>query len=261
MWVGGVFVKVLIGIVKTLAMIISQVFSHLMPLLTTMLLIGILCGYLLPLMPFLIFSIVFIGWLISIFIISIAAPLWVIMLGNIQEDGNTQMSIKQIWSITGAVLVKPPLITIAVIFAWTLSSISLFFVNSTMYGIIAATISEAGIISNLMSYCLSYVMYITVIYLVIYHSFQMIGKFSDEVSQLMQVKAAGDNEMVNNLGIEKLMAGGMIAKQMGDLGFDKMTKGDRGAQDPRSSIDKTSDFLSAAVNKRTRGSDRTPTEK
>jgi conjugal transfer/type IV secretion protein DotA/TraY len=260
-WVGGGLINFLIGFVKVLATIVSVVFKHLMPLLSLLLLIGILCGYMLPLMPFLIFTMVFIGWLISIFVISIAAPLWVIMLGNIQEDGNTQMSVKHLWSVTGSVLVKPPLITIAVIFAWTLSSISLFFVNSTIYGVIAATMSDAGIISKLVTYSLSYVMYITVIYLVIYHSFQMIGKFSDEVSDLMQVKRAGDNEMIQNLGIEKLLAGGAIHKQINDLGFKELTQKDKGSQDSRSGQEKATDKLADMVNSRKGSSGRIDTKK
>ena len=39
-------------------------------------------------------------------------------LAQLKDDGSTSITPMELWQVTGSVLIKPPLLTIAMIFAW-----------------------------------------------------------------------------------------------------------------------------------------------
>jgi hypothetical protein len=206
----GVFIKIL----QFVASIIAAVINLIEPALGALFLVGVLCGYLVPTMPYMIFTIVFLGWIINIFTVMVASPFWILLLANLKEDGNTSISFSKIWSITGSVLLKPPLITIAMIFSWTMASVSLFFINSTIFTVIESTSNNGSIINSIISYTATYVLYITLIYIVLQHSFKIMTSFADQISQLMDVQGTGDSQMYGSLGVERLLAASMMSESV-----------------------------------------------
>lgn len=236
--------------VSAIAFALSKILELITPILYLMLFIGIICGYLLPTMPYVFFTIVFIGWLISIFVVSVAAPIWLLRLAQLKENGSTDISFMEIWKITGIVLLKPSLLTISMIFAWTLSSVVLFFINSTMYVVLETTMTNANPIQMIISYSISYFLYVTMIYIALQHSFQMITRFSDEVCQLMGLQKIGDSELVNGLQMERLLGAAFMSQHLNKLvdGVNKQDLGKKGKTKINDIKDEIKDLKSSNKN-------------
>lgn len=203
-----------ITVISYIAVAVDVTISILSPVLYLLLFVGVFCSYMLPTLPFVIFALVFLTWLINIFAVIFSAPIWVLTLANIQEDGRTQITFNQIWRKTGSVLLKPALVTVAMIFAWTLSSVSLFFINSTIYPIFA-TIEDSGfIITDMITVAVTYVLYILTIVMVIKHSFSIISKFGDDLLQAIGVEPTGDASLIGGMGLERLLATTQISQML-----------------------------------------------
>ena len=207
------FANILTTVIGGLATVIASVIKILHPALFTLIFVGIFCGYLIPTLPYVTFAIVFLGWLINIFVVLFASPVWILLLANLQENGQTKISFNQIWQKTGSILLKPALLTIAMIFAWTLASVSVFFINTTIYPIFE-TIGDSGFfITNIISIATIYVLYVATIVIAIRHSFGLIAKFGDEFLAMIGVSGTGDMGTVGNMGLERLL----VANQMADV--------------------------------------------
>jgi hypothetical protein len=163
---------------------------------------GVFLGYAVPTIPYVAFAVVFMGWIISIFQTMIALPIFVLFSAS--STGQNSLSIMRIWQMTGGILLKPALLTIAIIFGWTLSSISLYYVNATVYSIFSATRPDNMII-GLIHTMLVYVMYVSLIYIVVHHSFKVINKLPDEILSLIDVKGSGDSQFIESLNFERFM--------------------------------------------------------
>lgn len=172
---------------------------------------GIFLGFILPTIPYISFAIVFLGWIISIFQMMIVAPIY-ILLAAIDGNERGQLSFMKFWELTGGILLKPALLTIAIIFGWTLSSISLFYINATVYSLFSATSPDTFLL-NIIFKAMTYVVYITLVYITIYHSFKVINKMPDEILSLVNVRGSGDSQFIESLGAEKLIQ----AKMASDL--------------------------------------------
>uniref|UniRef100_UPI003D0B4311 DotA/TraY family protein n=1 Tax=Arcobacter sp. TaxID=1872629 RepID=UPI003D0B4311 len=221
----------ILKVLHYVALTISTIVSIISPVLYTLLFVGVFCSYLIPTFPYITFAIVFLGWLINIFVIVFVSPIWVLIMANINESGSTSISLQELWKKTGSVLLKPALMTIAMIFAWTLCSVAVFFINSTIYPVFA-TLSDSGfIVTDLITIAAVYILYITTIVIVLRHSFNVVAKFGDEVLQLINVQGTGDSGMVNNLGLERLLTAGQMAGlvQGGLTNLDKHARNKKGS--------------------------------
>ena len=65
-------------------------------------------------------------------------------------------------------------------------------------------------------------MYISLIYIVVHHSFKVINKLPDEILQMMDVKGSGDSQFIESLNFERFM--------QAKLATDAVDKGFSGAQ-------------------------------
>jgi conjugal transfer/type IV secretion protein DotA/TraY len=231
----GTIASVFISVLTVLAIGLQMILNAIAPFMIILMTVGILCGFMLPTLPYVFFTIVFIGWIITIFIVTIAAPIWILKLANLREDGKTSISVGEIWRITGSVLLKPPLITIAMIIAWTISSVSLYFINSTFFTVLEATLVDSNPISMMIAHIMAYVLYVALIYIILQHSFGLIGKFSDDVSQLIGVNQIGDQQSIQGLQVERLLAAGAVGQQLGGIASketdrSQIRKSERGTQ-------------------------------
>lgn len=215
---GGFILQLVMGLVKA----INAILSFFQPLWFVLIGLGIFCGYLIPVIPYLMSTLVIISWFISIFIISLISVVWLIKLGNVKEDGSTDINLNSIWQITGNILINPPLLTIGLIFAWSLSTVTIYFINSTMFIILSSTTNiSGGFISSIVAYIVTYILYVIILYVAIQHSFQIIGKFSDEVSNVLGVSGAGNSSSLQNLQLEKLLGAALASKIVNDLMLEK----------------------------------------
>lgn len=195
---GGLIAGALLLIIKAVAILLDFI----RPFVFLLFGAGIFLGYVVPTIPYVAFAIVFMGWIISIFQTMIALP--VLVLFSASSTGQNNLSPMRFWQLTGGILLKPALVTIAIIFGWTLSSISLYYINATVYSIFSATRPDDMII-GLIHTMLTYVMYISLIYIVVHHSFKVINKIPDEILQMMDVKGSGDSQFIESLNFERFM--------------------------------------------------------
>jgi hypothetical protein len=209
----GVFKEILSGLKTMLTMpfkgilgalkAISFVLKAIRPVVYTFLFAGIFLGFILPTVPYISFAIVFLGWIITIFQMMVVAPIYVLLAAM---DGNSkgQISFNKFWELAGGILLKPALVTIAIIFGWTLSSISLYYVNATIFSLFSATKPDSLLLGVIYT-ALTYVVYIALVYIVIHHSFKVINKLPDDILSLLNVRGSGDSQFIDNLGVEKFL--------------------------------------------------------
>lgn len=196
--VGGLLGGAILLIIKAVAILLDFI----RPFVFLLFGAGIFLGYVVPTIPYVAFAIVFMGWIISIFQTMIALP--VLVLFSASSTGQNNLSPMRFWQLTGGILLKPALVTIAIIFGWTLSSISLYYINATVYSIFSATRPDDALI-GLIHTMLTYIMYISLIYIVVHHSFKVINKIPDEILQMMDVKGSGDSQFIESLNFERFM--------------------------------------------------------
>jgi hypothetical protein len=178
----------------------------------SLLFVGVLCAYLIPTIPYITFSIVFLNWLINIFVVLFTAPILILLMARIDENGNNQITFARLWQSFGSVLLKPALITIAMIFAWTLSSVSLFFINSTIYPLFLSIGDSGFLIFDLLSTAAIYIVYISTIVIVVKHSFSVIASFADDFLSIIGVRGTGDSNIVQSMNLERLLVAGKMAE-------------------------------------------------
>lgn len=206
--VGGFVAGALLVIIKAVAILLNLIRPFVIALFGA----GIFLGYVVPTIPYVAFAIVFMGWIISIFQTMIALP--ILVLFSASSTGQNNLSPMRFWQLTGGILLKPSLVTIAIIFGWTLSSISLYYINATVYSIFSATRPDDAII-GIIHMVLVYIMYISLIYIVVHHSFKVINKIPDEILQMMDVKGSGDSQFIESLNFERFMQAKLATDAVG----------------------------------------------
>lgn len=194
----GLLATGLIVIIKAIAVF----FEFIRPFVFALFGAGVFLGYAVPTIPYVAFAIVFMGWIISIFQTMVALPVLVLFAAS--STGQNNLSIMRFWQLTGGILLKPALVTIAIIFGWTLSSISLYYVNATVYSVFSATRPDS-IVIGLIHTMLVYVLYVALIYIVVHHAFKVINKMPDEILSLMEVRGSGDSQFIESLNFERFM--------------------------------------------------------
>lgn len=226
---GNIPILKVLNIITKIAKVVAAFVNAIMPFVGTMLLVGVLCAYLLPTLPYITFAIVFLNWLISIFVVLFTSPILVLIMARLDENGNNQITLARMWQSYGSVLLKPALITIAMIFAWTLSSVSLYFINSTIYPLFMSIgSSSSGLLMDIVSTVAIYVVYISTVIIVVRHSFSIISKFGDEFLSIIGVRGAGDAGIVQSMNLERLLVASQVSQgiQQGTKsGLNLATKG------------------------------------
>lgn len=202
----------IIKIIQVIAKIVSIVMAPFKPFFYLLLFAGVLIGFIMPTIPYMMTLIVVIGWYITIFVVSIAFPINLLLMSRIREDGEHELKLEFIWQKIGNVLIKPALITIGIIFAWVLVNVSIFYVNSTIFSLFSVSLgSSAGIMSKIATPIMVYFIFIMSLYFIIQHSFYIILKFSDDVAQALSLTQTGDQSMYSSLAIERLLAANAIS--------------------------------------------------
>ena len=203
MALGGWIIKA----IQIIASIISHAMSVMKPFFYLLLFAAILIGFIMPTIPYVMTLIVVVGWYITIFVVSIAFPLNLLLMSRIREDGQHELSFEMVWQKLGNVLIKPALITIGIIFSWVLVNVSIYYVNSTIFSVFSVNLgSGSGFLTQLATPMIIYFVFIMAIYFIIQHSFYIILKFADDVAGAVGLTQTGDEGIYSTLGIERLLA-------------------------------------------------------
>lgn len=217
------FGSALIIMLRVLLAVIDFMLTFLKPAFYVLAFVGVLCGYILPAIPYLMGTIVILGWYLSIFIITLAIPIFFLMLARIREDGQTQFNFQTLWSKCGTILVKPALITIAIIFSWVFVNISIYYVNSTIYVLFNLS-GDSGLLYNLIKTIITYVIFMFVLYFTIQHSFKIILNFATEVERIIGINSMNDNSIYSSLNVENLLLANKISGTVSQM--DNQVKGE-----------------------------------
>ena len=209
---GGVMKKVFgnFPIVKTINIIAGAILIFLdiiSPFVDLMMFMGIFLGYVLPTIPYVAFAIAFLSWIISIFTTMISLSIYILLCSS--STGENNIEISKIWEMTGNIILKPALITIAIIFGWTLSSVSLYYVNSTIYALFST--AQDGMLLALIKSIMVYLIYVSIIYIVVYHSFKVINKLPDEILAMLNIRGTQDGQFIESLQFERFIQAKVVS--------------------------------------------------
>lgn len=199
----GLIATLLIGVLYA----VDFVLSFLTPFIYTFLIVGIFFAYVLPTVPYIAFMIVFMGWIVLIFELLVAAPIWLLIMSIPDEKGNPRASLSAVWSFFGQLLLKPMVMVLALVFGWFLASLSVFFINITIAGAIAPIVEntlETTIVS-LVNVIMFYLTYLVIVYIALNHSFKVINTMPDNIFKWLNIKTMGDDGNISQLQAEQML--------------------------------------------------------
>lgn len=202
-----------IKVLHIIASVILIVLETISPFVNLMIFMGVFLGYVLPTIPYVAFAIAFLSWIISIFTTMISLSIYILMSSSSTGENNIELS--KIWEMTGNIILKPALITIAIIFGWTLSSVSLYYVNSTIYALF--TTAQDGFLLYIIKSIMVYFIYVSIIYIVIYHSFKVINKLPDEILAMLNIRGTQDGQFIESLQFERFIQAKILSDGINNM--------------------------------------------
>lgn len=193
--------------------VINAALNALSPLFFLLLMLGLFFAYIVPMMPYISFLILFMGWLVLIFQLLIAIPIWLIMVAIPGPNGEARGNVALLWQYAGQVILRPSLMVIGMIFGWFLASVSIYFINLTFFGTMGPVVeSTSGTIMGIVDVIMFYFAYLVVVFIALKYSFTIINSFPDAVSKAIDLRTIGDNSTINSLGSERLMQVAIMGK-------------------------------------------------
>lgn len=191
--------KIFFAIVEVLDVILGLLMVTVLP---PLFIVGIFFSFVIPMMPFLAFLMGFIGWIMLILELLIAVNVWILLMATPDQNGSSRADPRAVFSFAGQLLLKPALMVIALIFGWYLSSISVYFLNMTIFGALSPT--ETNSIFGFLDLVMFYVIYLIMIFVAIKHSFKIIEALPDKIFSLLNIQRTGDVKS-ESLGMERLV--------------------------------------------------------
>jgi conjugal transfer/type IV secretion protein DotA/TraY len=219
-WIGKLisFGATVLKLLAKAASVINAILTVFLPFIFMLLILGIFFCYIVPLMPYMAFLILFVGWIVLIIEMMFAMPIWALMMSIPGPSGETRANLGLLWSYLGQIVVRPALMVIGTIIGWYFSIVSLYFVNMTLFGVLAP-ISEAGsgTINGLINIVMFYIAYMVIVFVALKHSFSIISTFPDKVSEVMDIKPNGDQQMTDRLQTDRLVHTIIASNVMNEL--------------------------------------------
>lgn len=180
-------------------LLVLQILMYFVP---GLFLVGVFFSFIVPMMPFIAFLMGFIGWLMLVLELLVAVNIWVVLMATPNTDGSSKADVRAVFNFTGQLLLKPALMIVALVFAWYLSSISIYFVNVTIFGALSPTTS--GGMFGLLDILIFYIVYLVVVFVAIKHSFKMIEILPDKIFELLNINKMNDVRS-ESLGMERMV--------------------------------------------------------
>jgi len=191
--------KVLFAIAKVADVFLGLLTSTIIP---PLFVVGIFFSFVIPMMPFLAFLMGFIGWLMLILELLIAVNVWILLMATPDQNGGSRADPRAVFGFIGQLVLKPGLMVVALVFGWYLSSISVYFLNMTIFGALSPT--KSGSFMGLLDFFMFYIVYLIMIFIAVKHSFKIIEILPDKIFSLINIAKASDVKS-ESLGMERLV--------------------------------------------------------
>ena len=196
------FIGAIVRFIEIAAEIVYAVLGVLMLFVPGMFVVGVFFAFIVPMMPFLAFLIGFIGWIMLILELLVAVNVWIVLMATPDHTGGSKADPRGVFNFAGQLILKPALMIVGLVFGWYLSSISIYFVNVTIFGALAPT--QTGTIFGIIDVMIFYIVYLVVVFVAVKHSFKIIETLPDRVFALVNINKMGDIKS-ENLGMERLV--------------------------------------------------------
>lgn len=206
-------ISTIINLIVMAAKFVDAALTALMPFILLLLALGVFLCYIVPLMPYMAFLILFLGWIVLIITMMFSMPIWALMMSLPGPTGESRANMGMLWSYLGQILVRPSLMVIGTVIGWYFSVVSLYFINLTLFGVLAPVSENSGLIMSFINVIMFYVAYMVIVFVALKHSFSIISTFPDKVSEVMDIKGNGDERMVESLRTDQLVQA-IVAKQV-----------------------------------------------
>lgn len=207
------FISYLTGI----ASVVATVLEVLYPLTVTLLFVGILFAYIVPTLPYVAFTIVFINWIVLIVELMISMPIWLIFFVLTNKDGTAKTDVKMLWNFYGQLLLKPAFVVISLIVGWSISSISLYIINMTLFSSSIGSSLNGSVFTGIIDLVMFYVIYIIIVFVLLRQSFSVINNLTDTMFQRINIQSTGDSNMIQQLDLEKVLQTAAITNVIENL--------------------------------------------
>lgn len=203
----------IINVIVKAAAIIDGILTAFLPFIFLLLGLGIFLCYIVPLMPYMAFLVLFLGWVVLIITMMFSMPIWALMMSLPGPTGESRANMGLLWSYLGQILVRPSLMVIGTVIGWYFSVVSLYFINLTLFGVLAPISENTGMLNSLIGIVMFYVAYMIIVFVALKHSFSIISSFPDKVSEVMDIKGNNDERIAEGLQTDRLVQA-IVARQV-----------------------------------------------
>lgn len=179
--------------------IFSYIVDILMAFFWLLLVIGFFAAYILPLLPFYIFTMALIGWIVILFQTLVISNIWVVLFFQPKSNGENREGIQAAYNAVMQLLLRPMLISVALILGWWLFSILIMIVNLTI-GPLFATITAEEHLMGLINVTFGLSFYVIILYIIIMVAFKLIEDLPKKLFAVLGVTSESeDSNQLNNL--------------------------------------------------------------
>lgn len=207
------FITAITGI----ASFVTTILEVLYPLTVTLLFVGVLFAYIVPTLPYVAFTIVFINWIVLVVELCISMPIWLIFFVLTNKDGTAKTDVKMLWNFYGQLLLKPAFVVISLIVGWSISSISLYIINMTLFSSSIGSSLNGSVFTGIIDLIMFYVIYIIIVFVLLRQSFSVINNLTDTMFQRINIQSTGDSNMIQQLDLEKVLQTAAITNVIENL--------------------------------------------
>ena len=197
--------------------IVAVIFDALAPLFHLMLVGGIFLAFILPLKPLLTYVVSMVSWFLTVITTLLVINIHILRFSLTDKNGNSQITIKDFANLLGVVLLKPSLLVLSAIIAFTLCSIVLYMLNMTMASFFVATDTSTG----LMNIIIQFFMYATYVFAAIFllmRCFNFIKEAPDFILQMIGIQGSNDIRYIDDSVKEEMLAAYIVHKGAGVVG-------------------------------------------
>lgn len=206
----GTFAKGLLGVVFVILAVAAAIFSFLMPFIWGLFIVGAFFSYILPLMGYIYSMSMYVLWIIGLSLGGLVLPFYIAIKMFTIEDSYKRGFVEFYETFLNP-YVKTLFITIAVIFSWTFTAISLFAVNS-IFALLYDGLStmESGSLTSIIFKLLLYMVYFVTIFVMFLTSIKIIKNMPDMMATKMKLKGTNDDQFIESMSFENYVQAGIM---------------------------------------------------
>lgn len=169
-----------------------------------LILIGLFFAFGIPLLAFIYMLLNFINWLILVLNVWVISPLFAGYLVSVEDNENEISNFLKNYLLT--IILKPTLIIVSMIFLWSFYTVTIFFLNMTLFKFISnlANMPSSGLFTSLfINKLILTVLIIYIIYQLTKTVFELITTLYEKIFEILNIQYANDD---NNTNVDNFLA-------------------------------------------------------